>query len=627
MTGSDTSEWRWLWREVRPFAWYQVGSLVCMLASSALGLAGPLVMKWLIDDVLPNRRWAALAVATAGFFLIYLGRSVASLASGLVNMVGLQRLVFHVRTRLLRHLQALPAVFYGKRPVGDLVQRLEQDVALVGDAGSTILPSIMLMVIETIMTASAMIFLDWRLSSIVAPLLPVFGYLRYRYRTILRKCAEEVREVAGQQSSLLNEVLTGAIQIQLLGAEHRFWRRYGRLNIHAMQKQFRQRRHELTFTLLTMTTIGLGTSLIIGYGGSRVLDGTMTAGSLVAFYAYVGQIFHPMSTALDLYARLTRLRASVRRLMDLEQEPSAIHDVPDAIPLPASPGALVCTNLTFGYARDKPPVLRHVDFDARAGDRIAIVGASGCGKSSLLKLIPRLYDVDEGRIEIDGCDTRALQMRTLRHAVSFVPQDPILFHGTLSDNLRHGAPASTPDDLAQAAWIACLTEVVARLPGHWDAELGPMGVGLSGGERQRVAIARALLQRRPILVLDEATSALDAPTEHRLLSRLKPWCGGRTVIIVSHRSSAARWANRVVVMHRGQIVEDGTHESLYQPGTLYHALWRRTQWRDPARQPVLTPEPPPIPADTADVEDIVDGEDRGERPENGAAPVNAHGRA
>ena len=168
--------------------------------------------------------------------------------------------------------------------------------------------------------------------------------------------------------------------------------------------------------------------------------------------------------------------------------------------------------------------LRGIDFDARAGERVAVVGESGCGKSSLLKLIPRLYDASGGRVEIDGRDVRTMRLRDLRHAVSFVPQEPILFHGTLYENLRHGSPDATRHDMARAAWIACLTDVVSRLPNGWDAQLGPMGVGLSGGEKQRVAITRALLQRRPILILDEATSALDAPTEHRILSRLERWC-------------------------------------------------------------------------------------------------------
>lgn len=603
MTHDESSEWRWLWREVRPFAPYQAFSLFFMLASSALGLAGPLLMKWMIDDILPNRRWGGLAIATALFFGVYVGRSLLGSISGLVNMFGVQRIVLSIRTRILKILQSRSAAFYGLHQVGDLVQRLERDVDMVSEAGSSIVPSVVRMFVEILMTASAMIFLDWRLSSIVVPLLPVFAFLRHHYRAILRKSSEDVREATGKQSGLLNETLTGAIQIQLLGAEHRFHRRYNLLNLRAIKKQVSQRKNELVFSLLTTSVIGLGTALIIGYGGSRVIAGTMSAGSLVAFYSYIGQIFSPMSTATELYARLTRVRASIKRLMDLEDEPAAITDETSAEPLTATPGLIVCTDVSFDYGRANAAAgangtngttgmagvdagksvglgtLRGIDFDARAGERVAIVGESGCGKSSLLKLIPRLYDASGGRVEIDGRNVRALKLRELRQAVSFVPQEPILFHGTLYENLRHGSQSATRYDMARAAWIACLTDVVSRLPDGWDTELGALGVGLSGGEKQRVAITRALLQRRPILILDEATSALDAPTEHRILSRLERWCAGRIVIVVSHRLSAARWATRVVVMHRGEIVEDGTHDSLYRPGTHYHALWQRPEQR------------------------------------------------
>ena len=626
MTHDESSEWRWLWREVRPFAPYQVASLFFMLSSSALGLAGPLLMKWMIDDILPNRRWGALTTATGLFFGVYVGRSLLGSFSGLVNMFGVQRIVLSVRTRILRVLQSRSAAFYGTHQVGDLVQRLERDVDMVSETGSTIVPSVVRMFVEILMTASAMIFLDWRLSSIVVPLLPLFACLRHRYRAILRKSSEEVRDATGKQSGLLNETLTGALQIQLLGAEHRFHRRYNWLNLRTIKKQVSQRKNELMFSLLTTSVIGLGTALIIGYGGSRVIAGTLSAGSLVAFYSYIGQIFSPMSTATELYARLTRVRASIKRLMELEDEPSAIADVTDAEPLTATPGLIVCTDVSFDYGRSNAAAgangasgtpaaagtdagknigmstLRGIDFDARVGERVAIVGESGCGKSSLLKLIPRLYDTTAGRIEIDGRDVRALRLRDLRRAVSFVPQEPILFHGTLYDNLRHGSQSATRYDMARAAWIACLTDVVSRLPNGWDTELGALGVGLSGGEKQRVAITRALLQRRPILILDEATSALDAPTEHRILTRLERWCAGRIVIVVSHRLSAARWATRVVVMHRGEIVEDGTHDSLYRPGTHYYALWQRPEHRiarlvgiDPVEK--QGPEPPLQPED------------------------------
>jgi ABC-type multidrug transport system fused ATPase/permease subunit len=626
---SDPSrgEWLWLWREVRPFLSYQVVSLLLILASTAVGLTGPLLMKWLIDDILPNKRWAALGVVTLLFFLTFMGRMLLGMVGGLVNALAVQRLTYRVRTRLLKHLQSLSAAFYGQQPVGDLMQRLERDVSLVTEMGSDVVPSIVRMIFETILTVSAMVFLDWHVSLVVVPLLPIFAWVRQYFRATLRRSSEEVRDATGKQSSLLNEMLTGAIQVQLLGAEQRLGRRYAHLSLVAMDKQMKQRKLEITYSLASLSTIALGTALIVGYSGVRVINGTLTAGTLVAFYAYVGQIFSPMSTAVELYARMNRVRASIRRLIDLEETPSAIRDQPDATPLADLPQWLACADVSFDYklangtnglsSKDGPEskdraaptddlgskagpartddtspkeyetpnawqTLHRVAFEARAGERVAVVGESGCGKSSLLKLIPRLYDASDGLLTIDGRDLRAVQLRSLRKAISFVPQEPILFQGTIRDNLRHGSPGATTEDIEHAAWIACLTDVVERLPKQWDNELGPMGGGLSGGERQRLAITRALLQRRPILILDEATSALDAPTEYRLLSRLEEYTAGRMVIVVSHRLSAALWASRVVVMHRGEIIETGTHVSLYRPGTHYYALWQRADAHDDA---------------------------------------------
>jgi ABC-type multidrug transport system fused ATPase/permease subunit len=358
----------------------------------------------------------------------------------------------------------------------------------------------------------------------------------------------------------------------LLGAERRMARNYGRLNLRSQRARWKQRKNEIVFSFTAMTVVSFGSALILGYGGARVMNGQLTAGGLVAFYSYIGGIFAPLSMATELYARLTRVRASIQRLLEIEQAPNELDDRDTATPLTDRPRLIVCTDVKFKYDPDKHAV-DGADFDARAGERVAIVGTSGCGKSSLLKLLPRLYDVDAGRIEIDGRDVRALQLRTLRQAISFVPQEPILFQGTLRENLRLGCPTATPEDLDRAIRIACLTDLVDRLPDGLKSPLGPMGAGLSGGEKQRVAIARAILQDRPILILDEATSALDARTERRLLARLKTWCEDRIVIVVSHRLAASKWADRVVVLDAGRVIEDGSHEGLFQPGTFYFDLW------------------------------------------------------
>jgi ABC-type multidrug transport system fused ATPase/permease subunit len=421
---------------------------------------------------------------------------------------------------------------------------------------------------------TTMLILDWRLTSLIVPLLPLFVFIRHRYRSKLRRVSDDVREAMGRQSSLLNEILTGVTQIQLLGAERRVSRRYARLNLRTMRVNTQRRWAELNFTLFSMSVIALGMALIVGVGGTRVIVGGLTAGSLVAFYSYIGYLFSPLNMAVELYARLNRVRASIRRLQAIEETTGVIEDAPDAVPIAARPQTITFTNVKFAYRSDQLS-LRGIDVALRSGERVAIVGESGCGKSSLLKLIPRLYDVKAGSVTIDTLDVRGAQVRSLRRAISFVPQEPILLQGTLRDNLLHALPTASRADLAHVAEIACLTEVVDRLPGGWDAPLGPMGAGLSGGERQRVAIARALLQERPIMILDEATSALDPPTEQRLLAHLHAWCTGRIVVVVTHRLSAACWADRIIVLSRGQLVEQGSHDTLFRPGTHYFQLWQR----------------------------------------------------
>jgi len=553
------SEWSWLWQQVRPFWGYQAANLCCIFAFSALMMSVPLLLRWVIDDILPERRWGDLVLASILFFVFYVGRVLLAAGGSLINKIGVQRVVFRLRTSLVERLQSLPAAFHRQHPVGELVQRLERDVTVVGELGSDVMPSAIRMLVETVMTLAAMAFLDWRLAVLIAPMLPLFFYIQRRYRSLLRLKAEEVREASGRQSSLLNEILTGVIQLQLLGAERRLLRRYSHLNRVTMNRQIGQRKQEMVYTVVEMSIIGVTTALIVGYGGSRAIQGTLSAGTLIAFYSYIGNLFAPLHEAVELNSRIQRVSASIRRLIALEQEPCAIQDAPEAVPLKHSPRVLKCRNTSFEYAPGKQ-VLRGVDFDARAGERIALVGESGGGKSTLLKLFARLYDPDEGSIEVDGQNIRTIQLRSLRQTISFVPQDPILFQGTVRDNLRHGGPSATPDEIAKATWIACFDEVVRRLPNGLDTKLGPMGDGLSGGERQRLAIARALLQHRPVLILDEATSALDPATEHTLLSRLQHWCDGRIVITASHRISNAEWADRIVVINRGMITGNGGGE-------------------------------------------------------------------
>lgn len=570
-TAGSRREWVWLWREMRPFLSWQAANLSCIVAATTAGLSQPLLMRWLIDEALPKHDWHHLVAATTLLLFTSVARLVLTSLGSLVNTIAVKRMTFRMRMRLVTHVMSLSAGFHSRRSVGDLLERLQRDVMLVGELGADVLPTMVRVIVEASMALALMVYLDWRLSAIVLPLVGLFAYVRHYYRGILRNSAEAARASSGRQSSLLQEMLAGAVQIQLLGAEQRVRRRHKRLALQTVQREIRQTRDELMFTVVSMTVISLGVAAAIGYGGARVIDGALTLGSLVAFYGYVATIFSPIGIAVGLYAALTRVEASVRRLIEIEQKQDFIRDALDAQPIAAAPRQLAYDNVSFRYGTTS--TLTGVRFTLRAGERVAIVGASGSGKSSLVQLLPRLYDVNAGCVELDGRDVRSLRLSSLRQAISFVPQDPMLFEGTLRDNVRYGCPTASREELEQAAWIACLTDVIQQLPNGWDTELGPMGAGLSGGERQRLAITRALLQKRPVLILDEATSALDAATEHRLLSRLDTWIDGRIVILVTHRLAAAKWADRVVVMSHGEVVEDGCHRRLSSTDTHYAALW------------------------------------------------------
>lgn len=569
----ERDEWRWLWTEVRPLARYQAAAVVCMLAAGGLTLVKPLVIKWLIDTVLPGHHWPLLAVATAVLFASAVLRELTNASANYIRTLGVERLVYRLRLRLFKRLQNLPAAFHSRQAVGDLVQRVERDVGLVGELGSDIAAASVRMVIEIVVTIAAMVLLDWRLATAVLPLVPVLAIVRHHFRSALQESARDTREAHGDQSNLLNEALTGAVQVQLLGVQGRFARRYAQMGLETLRRYLRQRRLELTFTFLSTVTISAGTALVVGYGGLRVMTGSLTTGGLVAFIAYVSNIFAPLSTAVELYARANRVRASIRRLMEIERVPDTLEEAPAAAAVPEAPQALSCTGVSFSYGTEAA-TLRDIGLSVHAGERVAVVGESGCGKTSLLNLIPRLYDPTAGRVAIDDRNLTSVSLRTLRRAISVVPQNAMLFRGTVRENLRLGSLEATREDIAEAAAMTGLTAIVEKLPAGWDTALGPMGAGLSGGEKQRLAIARALIQRRPILVLDEATSALDAVSEDRLLAGLERWSAGRLVIVVSHRLAVARWASRVVVLNRGEIVEDGPHDVIYRPDTRYYALWQ-----------------------------------------------------
>jgi subfamily B ATP-binding cassette protein MsbA len=550
------SEIRWLASQVKPFLRLHFSSYFCIVVASILVLIDPLIVRLLIDDVIPQRRMSWLPLVAAAFFLTYAGRMGFDSLAAILNFRAVQKMTFRSRLSLLRHLQRLSAEYHDNRPLGDTLHRLQIDVDQVGTLSGEVIPSALRMATVFTLVMTTMLILNYRLTAIVLPLIPVFILVRRRFHDRLRQASDSVQEQSGKMIGFLEEHLSSIVQVQLLSCEQREARRFARLSGGAVRAQIKRRTTELLFSSFLYLIIVVGMAGVLCYGGYQVMMGTLTAGGLVAFYGYTLQLFIPLYGVVDIYSKLQRAGASVRRLMEITEAELILRDRPGALALkPKTSGAIELRDVFFSYHADRS-VLNGVSLRVNSGERVALAGRSGNGKSTIARLVARLYDARAGTVLVEGLDVRDIKLKSLRSCVIFVPQDPVLFDLTLRENLLYGNLAATQDELDKVMSLAQLDSLIIRLPKGWTEPLGPRGNRLSGGERQRVALARALLQRPRILILDECTSALDALTERRLLNGLDHHLQDVTTIIISHRPFPTQWANRVVHLDYGQISEE-----------------------------------------------------------------------
>ena len=554
------NEIRWLASQVKPFLRLHLGSYFCIVIGSILVLIDPLIIKFLIDDVIPRRRVAWLPLVAAAFFLTYAGRLGFDSLAAMLNFRAVQKMTFRSRLSLLRHLQRLSAEYHDNRPLGDTLHRLQVDVDQVGTLSGEVIPGALRMVTVFTLVMTTMLVLNHRLTAIVLPLVPVFILVRRRFHDRLRQVSDSVQEQSGKMIGFLEEHLSSIVQVQLLSCEQREARRFAHLSGGAVRAQIKRRGTELLFSSFLYLIIVTGMAGVLCYGGYQVMMGTLTAGGLVAFYGYTLQLFIPLYGVVDIYSKLQRAGASVRRLMEITEAELILRDRPGALALESNAsGAIELRDVSFSYHADRP-VLSGISLRVNPGERVALAGISGNGKSTIARLMARLYDARAGTVLVEGLDVRDIRLKSLRSPVIFVPQDPVLFDVTLRENLLYGNVEATQGELDKVTRLAQLESLIHRLPNGWNEPLGPRGNRLSGGERQRVALARALLQRPRILILDECTSALDALTEKCLLNGLDGYLQNVTTIIISHRPFPTQWANRVVHLDYGQIIED-THEA------------------------------------------------------------------
>lgn len=556
MPATQNNELHWLAARVRPFLRLHLGSYCFIVLSNILVLLDPLIVRFLIDEVIPNRRVAWLPLVAIAFIATYAARLSVDSAAGMLNFRAVQKMIFRLRLALLRHLQRLSAEYHDKRPLGDTLHRLQNDVEQVASLSGEVIPSALRMLTLFVLVLATMLLLNYQLTLIVLPLVPIFLLMRRRFQVRLRRASDSVQEQTGRVIGFLEEHLSSIVQVQLLSCEQREARRFARLSSSAVRAQLSRRRTEVFFSMFLYLIVVSGMASVLCYGGYLVMAGRLTPGGLVAFYGYTLQLFIPLYSVVDIYSKFQRAGASIRRLQEITDADAVLRDRPGALTLTADvAGVIELKEVSFNYDSDRP-VLNAVSFRVNPGERVAISGRSGNGKSTIARLVARLYDAPSGTVLIEGTDVRDIKLKSLRSAVIFVPQDPVLFDVTLRENLLYGNTQASDAELERVARLAQLEDLIRKLPNGWNEPLGPRGNRLSGGERQRVALARALLQRPRILILDECTSALDALTERRVLDGLDGFLQDVTTIVISHRPVPTRWANRVIHLKHGLISED-----------------------------------------------------------------------
>jgi ABC-type bacteriocin/lantibiotic exporter with double-glycine peptidase domain len=568
------AELLWLYGRVRHlFAWH-LASFLCLLAGSALALLNPLVLMWVIDRVLPARNFTFLFYAAALIFLSYEGRVVLTGFGSYLTLRATQRSALSMRMEIIEHLDSLSADYHENTAVGARLYPLREPIDEIAYFGSDLFPTLLRTVLVTVFTLSAMFVLSPRLTVFVLPAIPAFLIARYRFRRLLAERSDTVQADRTSISAFLQEHISSIAQIQLLQQEKHQERLAFRSLANTVRSQLSLAVAAVQFTVWTSLPIAAAAAVILGSGASAVLQGAMTVGGLVAFYGYIFQLFDPISGALETYARAQRTFSSIRQVQAmLSLRPSVADSKHATTILTSTAWPIRFKDVRFSYARQK-------DFVAipslliESGERVAIVGENGAGKSTFAKLTARLYDPDSGSVTIGESDARNIPLKQFRSLVCYVPATPVLFDDTLAENLRLGNPRAGIRQLEEVTELVDLCSFVEALPHGWSEPLGPSGGLLSGGQRQRLALARALLRRPRILILDEATSALDPQAELLILRRIPAFLPGTTILFISHRLANVTWMDRILVFQQGRVAEDGSHHVLQAAGGLYAELQR-----------------------------------------------------
>lgn len=557
---------------LRPFARSIAVAFILMCVVAATNLAGPYLLSRAIDGGLAQKNLEYLKLIVLAFLAIGLLQWGGEFGQQyMLNWVG-QRIIFNVRTQIFEHLQRLPLSFYDRREAGRIMSRLLSDVGTLNDLLTSGFLAIASDVLTLIGIVVIMLSMNWELSLLALIVMPLMLYLTSKWRVRARESYRRVRLAISRVNAMLNENISGVRVIQSFARENLNLERFDATNKRHLDANLDAARLSAMFFPGVEVINAMSTASVIAFGGMLALNGHLTQGALVAFVLYIGRFFDPIRDLSQRYNTMQAAMAGGERIFELLDTPVTLTDAPDAVEMPSIRGEVHYENVGFSYI-DGVPILSDINLDVKPGEAIAFVGATGAGKSTMVSLLSRFYDVTSGRITIDGYDIRKVTMSSLRRQLGIVLQDSFLFSDTVRENIRYGRLNATDYEVEQAARMACAHNFVSSMPMGYDTIVQERGSRLSMGQRQLIAFARAILTDPRILILDEATASIDTQTEKALQQALDQLLKGRTAFIIAHRLSTIVNADKVVVLANGRIMEMGTHQELLDKGGLYRRLY------------------------------------------------------
>ena len=550
-----------------------VVALVAIVGHSVMQLAQPYLMKVVIDQHVLTGNLNGLDRIALLFLIILVTSFVLEYVETYTMQMMGQRIMYDLRMQIYRHLQRLDVRFYDRNPVGRLMTRVTTDVDALNDLFAAGVISVFRDLFTLLGIMAILVFMDWRLALVAFSVLPLIAAVTHWFRTHARESYRQVRGWVARINATLQETITGMTTVQLFRQEHRSFERFDNINRSHRDANIDSIFYYATFYPAIEFVGALATALIIWFGGGWTLENTLTLGSLVAFLQYSQRFFRPISDLSEKFNILQSAMASSERVFGLLDTPVEITDPARARAVTRKEdGRIVFDHVWFAY-RDEP-VLRDVSFSIEPGERVGIVGATGAGKTTLINLLLRFYDVNQGRVTVDGVDVREMSLATLRRRFGLVLQDVYLFSGTVRDNIAMGQTGVTDAALLRSARHVHADRVVGRLPNGLDSPVAERGATLSVGEKQLLSFARALAFEPDVLILDEATSSVDTDTELLIQDGLRSLMEGRTTIAIAHRLSTVQDMDRVLVFHRGELRESGTHQELLALRGIYYRLYQ-----------------------------------------------------